>query len=419
MNRRTASSFDADTSAATKVAKTAKTETKRQRLQLALLGLGGLTGSLAIIKMAPAPFFWIGITWGAILFAAMFVVRGANVRALFFNLGVLLCALAIFEAYLITHEYTPTIFPNGLYVQDEVLGWAPQKGFAARAIKPGPAGLFHGPEGVLFDTTYTIDENGLRVAPPWRKEGSVGSILFFGCSFTFGEGLKDEQTLPYQVGVRTDGAYHIFNFGFEGYNPAQMLAALEHGIVSRLVDTPPRYAFYVALPVHVWRAAGRVAWGWRAPHYALTGDGVVHQIGYFDLDKRSQPTLISRVAPWLIKSATWRLIAYHDSPINGDDIDLYFAIVRHSQELLAAEYPGIEFHVILWPNQSPEQRSTYEKLRDGFRRMGFSLHLVEDILPGYTADRTPFILSSVDHHPSVLADRLIAQYIVTKVLQQR
>ena len=37
-------------------------------------------------------------------------------------------------------------------------------------IKYGPAGLLHGPAGVLFDRIYTIDSTGLRVAPPYRQD---------------------------------------------------------------------------------------------------------------------------------------------------------------------------------------------------------------------------------------------------------
>ena len=49
--------------------------------------------------------------------------------------------------------------------------------------------------------------------------------------------------------------------------------------------------------------------------------------------------------------------------------------------------------------------------------MGTSLHLVEDILPGYNTDRSPYILSSADHHPNALADRLLAQYVLNKIVR--
>ena len=107
-----------------------------------------------------------------------------------------------------------------------------------------------------------------------------------------------------------------------------------------------------------------------------------------------------------------------DSRITDDDIRLYFAVVRRSQELLTAQYPGIQFRVLLWPNQNvSQQRATYEKLQDGFRRMGIPVDRVEDILPGYRTDRAQYILGPADHHPNVLADRLLAQHVLSKVLE--
>ena len=168
--------------------------------------------------------------------------------------------LAGVEAYLITHEYTPRIFTPGFMVPDDALGWAPAKGMQATAMEAVRSGLFHRPVGKIFDTGYTIDSNGLRIAPPYSNDDLAGSVLFFGCSYTFGVGLNDDETLPYQVGVQSDGRYRTFNFAFVAYGPSQMLAAVETGRVGRVVDTPPRYAYYMAITHHVWRAAGRVGW---------------------------------------------------------------------------------------------------------------------------------------------------------------
>ncbi len=106
--------------------------------------------------------------------------------------------------------------------------------------------------------------------------------------------------------------------------------------------------------------------------------------------------------------------------ITDDDIQLYLAAVSRSQELLKAQFPGIEFHVILWPNQNvPQQRYVYEKLREGFRRAGIPFVLVEDILPGYKENRMPYILGPSDHHPNALADRLLAEYVLSEVMHYR
>ena len=390
----------------------------RRRAFLLTLSLAAVGASLLILKFAPVPFFWLWLTWAVVLFAAILCVHGDWPRAILLNLGIVACLLAGTEAYFSAHEYTAPTFSNGFYVSDDVLGWAPTKGIQAHAFKAGPTGLFHGPMGVLFEENYTIDSNGLRVAPPWRKDDLAGTILFFGCSFTFGEGLKDNETLPYQVGVQSGGRYRTFNFAFEGYGPGQMLAAIEHGTVQRVVDTTPRYAYYVAIPNHVWRVAGRTAWGGHAPHYVLDADGTVRRAGYLE-DRKPLALRLGlgqRIEGQLNKSAIWQMLSMGDSRITDDDIRLYFAVVRRSQDLLKAQYPGIQFRVILWPNQQvSQQRATYEKLRDGFRQIGIPVDLVEDILPGYSADRLPFILGSADHHPNALADRLLAQHVLHEI----
>jgi hypothetical protein len=395
----------------------AKPRERQYRVPLALLAFIAVGTSFAILKFAPPPFFWIGLTWTGIFWMAIWSVQGAWLRAILLNLGIMALFLAGCEGYLITHEYTPTIFSNGFIVPDDILGWAPAKGVQAHAFKANPAGLFHGPAGTLFNVAYTIDSNGLRIAPPYDKDRLAATAIFFGCSFTFGEGLKDTETVPYQVGIQSEGRYRTFNFGFEAYGPNQMLAALENGMVRRTVDTAPRYAFYIALPVHVWRVAGRVAWGGHAPRYVVNNTGTVHQSGYFEDRKPLAARLgLKRGLAQLNKSAIWRTLSNHDSRVTEDDVRLYFAVVRRSQNLLMAQYPGIQFRVILWPNQNgPQQRWVYEKMQDGFRQIGIPFDRVEDILPGYARNRSPYILGSADHHPNALADRLIAQHILREI----
>jgi hypothetical protein len=390
----------------------------RKFLVQSIILFGGIVASLAILKFAPAPFFWLWLTWAMVCFQSMSCLRGEWPRAVLLNLGVVACLLAGVEAYFVTDEYTATVFSDGFIVPDDVLGWAPAKGIQAHAFKQGPAGLLHGPQGILFDTNYTIDPNGLRIAPRWDRENSAATILFFGCSFTFGEGVKDNETLPYQVGAQSGGRYRVFNFGFEAYGPEQMLAAIEHGMVSRIVDTTPKYAYYVAIPNHVWRVAGRTAWGRHAPRYVVGTNGTVHQEGYFE-NRRPLALRLGlggRVEGQLDKSATWRVLSMNDSRITDKDIRLYFAVVQRSKDLLETQYPGIQFRVILWPNQHVfQQRATYEKLRDGFRQMNIPVDLVEDILPGYRTDRAPYILGSADHHPNSLADRILARQVLDEM----
>src|SRR5262249_4191284 len=110
--------------------------------------------SMLILKAAPAPFFWLGMLWAAGLCVAMGFVPGSWPRAILLNLAVIVCLAAGIEAFCVLHEYTPATFVVPLFVHDGTLGWAPIRSHQARAIKPGPAGLLHGP-GDLYLTSLT------------------------------------------------------------------------------------------------------------------------------------------------------------------------------------------------------------------------------------------------------------------------
>jgi hypothetical protein len=398
-------------------------DTKRGALQfrfpLVIFFCCAVAASLLILKFAPAPFFWAWLTWAAAFWAGMFGVHGSWPRAILFNLGIVACLLAAAEAhYFSTENYAARTVSDGFYAHDDVLGWAPTKGIEAHVTKANPGALLHHPVGLMYDVKYTIDPSGLRVAPPYSKNDLAGTIVFMGCSYAFGSGLEDNETLPYQVGVQSGGRYRTFNFSFEGYSPAQMLAEIEHDMVRRVVGGSPQHAYYIAIPHHVWRVAGRVPWIQHQPRYVLDADGTVHQEGLFE-DRKPLAERLGfgrRVAGQLDKSAIWRLFSMSESRVTDEDVRLYFAMVRRSQELLRTQSPGIQFRIILWPNQDvPQERAIYEKMRDGFRRMEIPVDLVEDILPGYNTNREKFQISSSDDHPNAQANHLIAQYLLSQI----
>jgi hypothetical protein len=130
--------------------------------------------------------------------------------------------------------------------------------------------------------TYNIDRDGLRISAPKGQINGERSILFFGCSFTFGEAVEDEETLPYQLGRLLTYPYSVYNFGFEGYGPNHMLAALEAGLATNIVASPPEFVFYQAIPDHVKRIVGGHPWIKYGPIYHLSASGSVTLVGHFD-----------------------------------------------------------------------------------------------------------------------------------------
>lgn len=83
-----------------------------------------------------------------------------------------------------------------------------------------------------FSSQYQITESGYRFTPSISSQTNK-NILFLGCSFTFGEGVNDNETLPYYF-QEQNPTYKAINLGVSGYGPIE---ALDH--LRRIDDIIP------------------------------------------------------------------------------------------------------------------------------------------------------------------------------------
>jgi len=381
--------------------------------RLAALGLAPLALSAVSIKVLPVPFVWVGVAWAAGFWSAMFLLPRPWKRApsfVLFNLGLLSALFAGVEGYLAWRTEPGVRFSEGYFQIDDILGTVPRKNHVEHASESRASHR-------IYDVTYTINGEGLRVTSSSTGTAAEQCVLFFGDSFTFGEGLDDADTLPYQVGSQSGGRIKTFNFGFHGYAPNQMLASLEHGLVSRIVDCRPSVAVYSALADHVPRVTGNISYGQQNPRYLLTADGGVRAAGHFDDEWQSASNLSQRFRRQSAKSAIYRFIAQRRRPVTAEDIQLYFAIVRRFRDLLVATYPDIRLEVLLW-RVEPDEEPLYRQLPAGFASLNIPVHRVEQALPGYTdgPHSLEYVLSPFDLHPNARANRLLAGYVLSSLL---
>jgi hypothetical protein len=248
---------------------------------------------------------------------------------------------------------------------------------------------------MIADVTYGIDANGLREIPA-AVQGGPHKVVFFGCSFMFGHGVEDDQTLPYYFVQEAKGTFEGFNFAGEGWGPHQMLRDIETGLVNQVAGTPD-LAIYEAIPDHLRRVAGRAPWE-DGPKYEICRGNEACYSGPF------HSAYYERWRSRLEKSWTVKFLEYHFGRLSRpSDIPLFLAVLKRSRSLLKEN--GTRFVIVLW-DQNDLARITLETLRaNQFDVIALSSIIAESDPTG------KYPLTLVDGHPTPATNKAIATYL--------
>lgn len=372
-----------------------------------LLGLALWVGVPVLLWYATkAPFGWIGLWIGALL-----IVSGiARKNAVRFNLAWIFVLLGGAEVLLWaaapdTGRTIPANAQRLLTAPHDVLGYAPVAGRSMRTRR-----VIDG--RTSFDVVYTIGPDGWRQAPPRNAPAPPESILCFGCSYMFGDGVTNEEALPYRLEQALDGRYQVHNIACSGWGPHQMLAALESGLVQETVAQAPRYVIYLAMSDHAGRVAGRRNWDKRGPRYAVRDGGRVERIGSF--------SELRRESYWerrwrKFQGRSWIRGALHQHVLSAPDpadVALWVAIVRQARDYVKTTWPEAEFHVLLW-DAAPEGDEAFVA---GAGAEALRVHRVSEILPGFDGDWVPWAVDRYDPHPNSKADAALADYVAREIV---
>lgn len=274
-----------------------------------------------------------------------------------------------------------------LHVPDADLGYAPRARARIRALRTSD-------RGTVFDAVYTIGDDGLRVTP---GDPAGPRIVFFGCSYTFGEGVADDETLPARVSAALGASARVENRAAGGWGPHQMLRALETG---RAPIAPGTRVFYQALGDHVRRAAGKTPWDDAGPRYVPDGDGV----------RFAGPLHSPLVAP--LRHLGSRLVKYGILParafgydVTDDERELFVRIVTASADHVRRA--GGTFTVIFWDDAPAD-----EVLAERLQARGLEVWRVSALLPG--VDRGSLMIPG-DTHPGPELQRRLGAAVAARI----
>lgn len=365
--------------------------------------------TLLFLNQLSLPYLWIWLMWLGLAVLGVRRAQSTNLRAFYVNAAVVVAFLLCLEVFALVRDHPAQTsdrnYDRGYRTSHPYLGYAPNPGVAA-----GSSLVVD--DTTIYDVKYTINATGQRIGPLPPQPGKA-CILFFGGSFTFGEGVEDNETLPWRAGELT--GIPTINFGFHGYGPHQMLSAIENGLVDEAAaDCRPVAAVYSTVIEHVFRSAGKAFWDTDGPRYVADGSGLARHTGTFADYATGLDRAIHKVRSKLDLSAAYRRFIGSYSRYQDDDIAIYLAVIATAQERLRAKYPGIEFSVLFW-DQHRNEVST--GLQAGIEAIPARLFKVTDAIPDLSENWGIYTLA-YDGHPTALANEKLANFVVREVLAE-
>lgn len=363
---------------------------------------------LAILKIGQHAYIYVGFGWLAITSVYIWKSRSEKQRLIAIYTGSIFLAFFLGELYfsgILGFRYQEASFEKeviygGLDKPHEILGQAPvpNSRWSSKYIYA---------DSTVFDVIQTIDSMGLRLTPGGVRS-DASPILFLGCSFTFGTGLGDHETLPYFFQAQSASDVKAINMAYNGYGAHQMLAILEEELEQTLLKSQiPKAAIYSAIPDHAFRGT---LWREEAfgPRYVFDRQGDLIKEGTFQYNPSSGFKLLA-------KSHLARRFVFRRDHSKPDDINIFIAMVKKSSQLFAERY-NAPFYCLLWDELNTEP-GLYNTILTLLKKSNINVIEIKDILPNYKETPEKYLLYG-DNHPNALANRLISEYLSELILTE-
>lgn len=252
----------------------------------------------------------------------------------------------------------------------------------------------------LFDVRYGFDAQGRRVTPASDAKPQA-ELLLFGCSFTFGYGLEDQETWAWKLGKLLGPAWRLSNYAYNGFGPQQMLTRLEEGMVES-PSAPERAALFLAIGHQIRRNAGLVYR--HNVRYVLREDGRLERDGFTS----DSPYTVLFLLPnyfngsQLVRHISTGITEFFANYYHNDFTKTYLAILEKSSRLLREKY-NASLTVLLWPD--------VEYLEPELRQRGIVTLRARAMLPDWEATKgDAYVIDPKwERHPNARAARELAE----------
>ncbi len=344
--------------------------------------------------------------------------RHSGVLALGMSLGIFVGLLALIEGtctFLLNRAAKQAPPPlevafHGLGSHDPVLGYRAQPNReSVQTLRRG--------ETVIYETLYRTDAHRRRITPQTNTATRERFALFFGCSFTFGEGVADDETLPAQFAALAP-EHHAYNYGYGGHGPQHLYLQLTEMDVLSGVEESAGIVVYSLFRDQIMRAVGNMrllsTWGPILPCVTLDR-GQLHYRGSFE---EAWPF---RIRLYRLASLSRTLEYFQlDWPprLRRQDYDLAAHLFHASARYLETQFDDVQLYVLNYPGADAieELEAALARLQAQGKRSSLRRPIV---LLNYSEllDEVPeaVVVEYPDGHPTAYTHRRVTEALAEDI----
>lgn len=250
--------------------------------------------------------------------------------------------------------------PLRFYIYDPDLGYLPRPNVKVSIRKKRWK-----TNEVLFDAVYSTDKYSRRITVPQNKADQA--LIFLGCSYTFGWGVNDDETLPSQLAALMP-EFSVLNYGFNGAGAQHILEILRskkihtHGLPEKAAVIYPFLHVHIRRAIGVYDISKSKSFGKYFPWYELEGDKPVRKGNFSDRRRR-----------WNWNQAYRRkhgIKNWYGEYIIKEDALLVCRLLEHGKRLFESHFDSLGFFILIFP----ERQGAYtDYVVDHCRKKGFEV----------------------------------------------
>lgn len=264
---------------------------------------------------------------------------------------------------------------------------------------------------VVFDNELHTDNYRRRISKPLNaKRNSSKHLLLFGCSYIFGTGVDDNQTLSWHINDLQQ-EYEAYNNGVGGYGTNDVLWKIQIGDGMSGVAQKEGVAVYTFIAAHLFRNVNstiNIPWSRSHTAFRETDD---HQFEFIGSFEEAHPLKVA-LYEFLAQTYTFQFLGLQLPPLFKSDIDRTARMIARARDSYLAQSDSNNLFVVaIYPEFVGDIDIDHFRRALSREKVHFIDYSVTDI-EFYFQElvRVPY-----DGHPTGAAHKLYAQVLLEDI----